>query len=259
LEHLKVSKEAGGRVALLTLARPEQMNALSSGLLREVERAITDAEDSPEVRAVVVTGEGRAFCAGADIAELRVKSRSEAAEYVRLAQGVCNRIEACSLPVLAAVHGIAFGGGFELVLSCDLILAEERSRFGVPEVKLGLIPGAGGTQRLPRLVGRNRAKELISFGDPILADRALELGVVNRVVPEGEALSVALEWAAELSERAPLALEVAKRVINQGIQTDLRTGLELEAQGIALLFGTEDQVEGLSAFLEKRKAKFAGE
>jgi len=258
LENLKVSREAGGRVTLLTLSRPEQLNALSSGLLRDLEQAISEAEESPEVRAVVVTGEGRVFCAGADIAELRVKSRSEAAAYVKLAQGVCNRIEASRLPVLAAVGGIAFGGGFELALSCDLILAEERSRFGLPEVKLGLIPGAGGTQRLPRLVGRNRAKELVYLGEPIPADKALELGVVNRVVPEGEALSVALEWAAELSERAPLALDVAKRVINQGVQADLGTGLELEAQGIALLFGTEDQVEGLSAFLEKRAARFTG-
>lgn len=258
MEHLKVSREAEGRVALITLARPQQMNALSSGLLRELERAISEAEDSQEVRAVVVTGEGGVFCAGADIAELRVKSRSEAAAYVRLTQGVCNRIEACKVPVVAAVHGIAFGGGFEMALSCDLILADERARFAVPEVKLGLIPGAGGTQRLPRLVGRNRAKELIYFGEPIAADEALALGVVNRVVPEGKVLNAALEWAAELSERPPLALDAAKRAVNHGIQADLRTGLEIEAQGIALLFDTEDQVEGLSAFLEKREARFTG-
>lgn len=245
-------------MALLTFSRPRQMNALTSGLLRELERAISEAEESPEVRAVVVAGEGRAFCAGADITELRGKSRDEAAEYIRRIQGVCNRIEACRLPVLAAVSGVAFGGGFELALACDLVLADEGARFGLPEVKIGVIPGGGGTQRLPRLVGRNRAKEIVFFGDPIPAAKALELGIVNRVVPDGKALDAALGWAAELSGRAPLALGVAKRVLDQGLQADLRTGLELEAQGIALLFGTEDQAEGMSAFLEKREAKFSG-
>jgi enoyl-CoA hydratase/carnithine racemase len=161
--------------------------------------------------------------------------------------------------VLAAVGGVAFGGGFELALACDLVVAEQQSRFAVPEVKLGLIPGGGGTQRLPRLVGRNRAKELLYFGEPITADQALSFGVVNRVVGKGESLDEALRWATELSERAPLAVGIAKRVINQGIQADLQTGLELEAQGIALLFGTRDQVEGMNAFLEKRAAKFIGE
>jgi enoyl-CoA hydratase len=259
VENLKVSREAGGRVALLTLARPEHMNALSSGLLRDLGRAISEAEDSPEVGAVVVTGEGRAFCAGADIAELQSSSRSEAAAYIRRIQGACNSVEASRFPVLAAVGGVAFGGGFELALACDLVVAEEQARFGVPEVRLGLIPGGGGTQRLPRLVGRNRAKELVFFGEPISAGRALELGAVNRVVPRGESLGEALRWAAELCERPPLALGAAKRVINQGIQADLRTGLELEAQGIASLFGTRDQVEGMNAFLEKREAKFTGE
>jgi enoyl-CoA hydratase/carnithine racemase len=259
VENLKVSREAGGRVALLTLARPEHMNALSSGLLRDLGRAISEAEDSPEVGAVVVTGEGRAFCAGADIAELQSSSRSEAPAYIRRIQGACNRVEASRFPVLAAVGGVAFGGGFELALACDLVVAEEQARFGVPEVRLGLIPGGGGTQRLPRLVGRNRAKELIFFGEAISASKALEFGVVNRVVPQGEALAAALSWAAELCERPPLALGAAKRVINQGIQADLQTGLELEAQGITALFGTRDQVEGMSAFLEKRQAKFTGE
>jgi enoyl-CoA hydratase/carnithine racemase len=259
LENLHVSKEADGRVALLTLARPQHMNALSSGLLRDLEQAISEAEDTPEVGAVVVTGEGRAFCGGADIAELRASSRSEAAAYIRRIQGVCNRVEASRFPVLAAVGGVAFGGGFELALACDLVVAEEQSRFAVPEVKLGLIPGGGGTQRLPRLVGRNRAKELLYFGEPITADQALAFGVVNRVVEKGESLDEALRWATELSERPPLAVGIAKRVVNQGIQADLQTGLELEAQGIGLLFGTRDQVEGMNAFLEKRAAKFIGE
>ncbi len=257
MEHLKLSREADGRVAVLTLARDEQLNALSSGLLQELEQALYEAEDSPEVRAVVIAGEGRAFCAGADIAELRTKSKGEAMDYIGRIQGVCNRIEACRMPVLAAVSGIAFGGGFELALACDLIVADERASFGLPEAKIGVIPGGGGTQRLPQLVGTNQAKELIFFGDPIPADRAQEFGIVNRVAQD--ALDEALQWATRLSEGAPLALGTAKRVIDQGIQTDLGTGLEFEAQGIAALFDTADQTEGMSAFLQKHEARFAGE
>jgi enoyl-CoA hydratase len=258
MDQLNVSTTADGRVALLTLARPERMNALSSRLLAALERATAEAEADPDVRAVVIGGEGRAFCAGADIAELQQATRLQAAAYVRRIQRVCARLEASRLPVLAAVDGIAFGGGFELALSCDLVVAGERASFGLPEITLGVIPGGGGTQRLPRLAGRNRAKELILLGEPISAHTARELGVVNRVVADGEAPGAALEWAARLSERAPLALGVAKRVVDQGIQADLATGHELEAQGVAALFGTGDQAEGMNAFLEKRAARFSG-
>jgi enoyl-CoA hydratase/carnithine racemase len=215
MDQLNVSTRADGRVALLTLARPERLNALSSPLLDALEGAIADAHARPEVRAVVVAGEGRAFCAGADIAELQGASRQQAGAYVRRIQRVCARLEASPLPVLAAVDGIAFGGGFELALSCDLVVAGEHATFGLPEIALGVIPGGGGTQRLPRLVGRNRAKELVFLGEPISALRAGELGVVNRVARDGEALDTALDWATRLTERAPLAIGVAKRVIDR--------------------------------------------
>jgi enoyl-CoA hydratase len=247
MDQLNVSTTAGGRPARLTLARPERMNALSSRLLEALERAIAEAEASPDIRALVIGGEGRAFCAGADIAELKQATRQEASAYVRRIQRVCARLEASRLPVLAAVGGIAFGGGFELALSCDLVVAEEKANFALPEITLGVIPGGGGTQRLPRLAGRNRAKELIFLGEPISAHTASELGVVNRVVADGEAPGAALEWAARLSERAPLAVRVAKRVVDQGIQADVATGLELEAQGFGALFGTGDQAEGMNA------------
>jgi enoyl-CoA hydratase len=160
--------------------------------------------------------------------------------------------------VLAAVDGIAFGGAFELALSCDLVVAGEHATFALPEIALGVIPGGGGTQRLPRLVGRNRAKELAFLGEPISALRAAELRVVNRVAGDGEALDTALDWATRLTERAPLAIGVAKRVIDQGLQADVATALELEVQGFAALFGTGDQTEGMTAFLEKRAARFTG-
>ena len=227
-------------------------------LLEELQRALSEAEDSREVAAVVLRGEGRAFCAGADIDELRRASRSEAAAYIRRIQGACARLEALRRPVLAAVHGVVFGGGLELALACDLVVAEVQTRFGLPEVKLGLIQ-VGEARSASRLVGRNRAKELVFFGEPIHADTALELGIVNRVVPEGEAFSAALGWAAKLSTRPPLALGVAKRSWTKGSRPTLVPGWSSRPRGLPRCSARVPSAEGMSAFLEKRTANFTGE
>lgn len=252
--------EERGPVALLTLNRPSRLNALSTSLLQALEKALNEVEARPHLRAVVLAGAGRVFCAGADIAELKSKAGAlAAAAYIEQIQRVVNRVEALPLPVIAAVHGLAFGGGFELALAADLIVAEDQTQFALPEVKIGVIPGAGGTQRLPRLVGRNRAKELLFSGDFIDAHRAEAWGIVNRVVPAGEAQSEALSWAASLAERAPVALRLAKRAVNRGLETSLEAGLDLEMEAILILFGTRDQKEGMQAFLEKRAPQFIGE
>lgn len=252
--------EERGPVALLTLNRPSRLNALSTSLLQALEKALNEVEARPHLRAVVLAGAGRVFCAGADIAELKSKAGAlAAAAYIEQIQRVVNRVEALPLPVIAAVHGLAFGGGFELALAADLIVAEDQTQFALPEVKIGVIPGAGGTQRLPRLVGRNRAKELLFSGDSIDAHRAEAWGIVNRVVPAGEAQSEALSWAASLAERAPVALRLAKRAVNRGLETSLEAGLDLEMEAILILFGTRDQKEGMQAFLEKRAPQFMGE
>jgi len=249
-----------GAVARLTLNRPARLNALSTSLLFAIDRALDEVLEKRHLRALVLAGSGKVFCAGADIDELRSKETAlQAGAYIEQIQRVFSRLEALPIPTVAAVHGAALGGGFEMALAADLIVAEESARFGLPEVNLGVIPGAGGTQRLPRLIGRNRAKELLMTGEPIPARKACEWGIVNRVVPAGEALAAATALAEQLAAKAPAAIKMAKQVVNCGAETDLQSGLVMEAQAITILFGTRDQKEGMSAFLEKRAARFTGE
>jgi enoyl-CoA hydratase len=252
--------ERDGAVLTLRLDRPAKRNALDAAMLRALEDALRAAATDPAVRAVVVTGGDKVFAAGVDIGEFASINAGVANAYgAALARARCwEALARLPQPTIAAVAGYCLGGGCERALACDLRLAAESAVFGQPEIKLGLIPGAGGTQRLPRLIGAARAKEMIYFGDPIDAQEAYRLGLVNRVVPTERLLDEAQAWARRLAEQAPLALAMAKRAVDLGGDLSLQAALELEQQSFVALFGTADEQEGVAAFLGKRAACFEG-
>lgn len=246
-------------LAILTIDRPKALNAFNTQALQEVELALREVARTAGVRALLVTGAGeKAFVAGADIAEMAEFTPAQAREFAGMGHRVFHIMESLSVPTLAAVNGFALGGGCELALCCDLIYASEKAKFGLPEVSLGVIPGFGGTQRLTRLVGRVRAKELIFTGDIIDAQKAKEIGLVLDVVPADKLMEHCRSVAAKMIKRGPLAIAQAKRVIEYGADGDLRSANELERQGFSMLFGSEDQREGMKAFLEKRTPVFKG-
>jgi enoyl-CoA hydratase len=246
-----------GQLAWLTLQRPDKLNALSPELLAQATAVVRQVAADEGICCLVLRGSGRAFCAGADVGAMRDRDSAQSMRHFGDG-GLWQAVEDLPQPTIAAVHGICFGGGCELALACDFRLAADNARFGQPEIKLGVIPGAGGTQRLPRLVGMTRAKELVFLGEPIDAAEAYRIGLVNRVVPAEGLTDEARRWATQLSQLPPLALRTAKRVMNRGRDLGLPTALELERQGFSLLFGTADQKEGMRAFLEKRPAHFEG-
>jgi enoyl-CoA hydratase len=249
--------EKAGGVATVTLNRPDKLNALNSDVYRELYDAFADAEGDPEVRAVIVTGAGeKAFAAGSDIAEMEKMSALESREFMGTIRQTSDFLYAMSKPTIAAVPGYALGGGCELAMCCDLRIASEKARFGQPEINLGLIPGASGTQRLPRLIGAAKAKEMIFLGDMIDAATALNLGLVNKVVPPDKLAEAAMEWANKLAGKSGPVLAMAKLAINTGLETDLASGLSVETSANAICFATEDQKEGMNAFMNKRKAEF---
>lgn len=252
--------ERDGSVATVTIDRPAQLNALNTQVLRDLLAAFQALRDDRSVRVVILTGAGeKAFIAGADIKEMAEKSPLEGRAFADLGLSVLDLVEALPQPVLAAVNGFALGGGTEVALACDLVYASTKARFGQPEVNLGIIPGFGGTQRLPRLVGRNLGKEIIFTGELISAERAREMGLVNAVFPPEALLANVRAVAETIAARGPLAIAAAKRAINAGIDLPLGAGLEIEKGAFAGLFGTRDQREGMRAFVEKRKAEFTGE
>ena len=262
-EHLLVERD--GAVAIVTVNRPQALNALNGATLSELldycVRLGNEATgaDAPRTRCLILTGAGeRAFVAGADIAAMLEMSATQGRAFARLGQSVMHRLEALPFPVIAAVNGFALGGGLELALACDIILAAESAKFGQPEINLGLIPGFGGTQRLARRIGVGPARWLIYTGDLIDAAEALRLGLVNRVVPPGNLLSEAKTLAATLAAKAPIALQEAKAAIAAGAEIDLRDACDYEAEAFAVAFASEDRREGLRAFLEKRRALFKG-
>ena len=253
-EHVLVGRD--GPVGVVTLDRPRVLNALSPALIAELSDALRGFDADPEIRAVVLTGGPRVFAAGADIGDMAERSPVE--QLQRDHTGRWAAIAAFSKPLVAAVNGYALGGGCELALMCDLIVAGDSARFGQPEINLGIIPGAGGTQRWPRTVGKYVAMEVNLGGAPITAQRAYQLGLVNKVVPAEVTVEVAKQVAARLAEKAPVALRLAKEAVNQALETPLSEGLAVERKNFYFLFATEDQKEGMRAFLEKRRAQFRG-
>ena len=246
-------------IGILTINRPEKMNAISKELTAELRQFLEELEGDEEVRVLIVTGAGnKAFVAGADVNELVDRDAQMGRKVTKERQEIFSMIEDLHVPVIAAINGYALGGGLELALACSIRLASEKARFGAPEVKLGIIPGDGGTQRLPRLVGLGRAMEMILTGDFIDAQEAFRIGLVNRVYPHDQLMEKAIELARKIASRPPLAVRFAKEAVNRSQEGNPRIGLALESYLHALSCTTEDKKEGVAAFLEKRKAEFKG-
>lgn len=254
MEFKNILVEIKDKVAIVKINRPDALNALNTETLRELRKAMhTLSFENENVRVIILTGEGKAFVAGADISEMKDMSALEAREFSRLGQKVFNFIAAQEKPVIAAINGFALGGGCELALACDIRIASDKAKFGQPEVNLGVIPGFAGTQRLSRLVGIAKAKELIFTGDMLDAQTAHSIGLVNQVVPADQLMTTCMDLANKIASKGPAAVKLAKTVINKGIQADLSTGTSYEAEAFGLCFATGEPKEGMSAFLEKRK------
>ncbi|MFO0794448.1 MAG: enoyl-CoA hydratase-related protein [Candidatus Brocadiaceae bacterium] len=252
-ERVKTERKKG--VGIIIFNRPMALNTLDIQMMQELGDSLSALEKDEQVRAIIITGE-RNFCAGANLKKMKEINPSEAEAFVRQGHKVCNQIETMGKPVIAAVNGYALGGGCELVLACDIRIASEGAKLGQPEVSLGIIPGIGGTQRLTRLVGIGKAKELILTGAIIEAREAETIGLVNRVVKETELMEKAEEIAQTMARKSPIALKMAKTLINE--EQELERGLEKEIAFFTKCFATQDRLEGINAFLEKRKPVFKG-
>lgn len=254
-ENVILEKEA--ELAILTVNRPKALNALNKDTLLDIKAAIEEVAQDEQIKVLIVTGAGdKAFVAGADIAYMQNFNVREGREFAQLGQQVFRMLELMEKPVIAAVNGFALGGGCEFSLACDIRLASENAVFGQPEVALGVTPGYGGTQRLPRLVGEGRAKELIFSSNNIKADAAWQMGLVNHVYPAAELMAEAKKLAAKIAKQAPLAVGYSKTAINKGLQVDLDTAMGIESDLFGMCFATADQKEGMKAFVEKRKPDF---
>jgi len=257
LKNILFEKKNG--VATITINRPKALNAMNEETILEILSALDDAEKDETIKVVVITGAGdRAFSAGADISGMKGKTPLEMEKSSQLGQQVMDTVEDLEKPVIAAINGYALGGGLELAMACDLRIASENARLGQPEINIGLIPGWGGTQRLPRFVGKSLAKEMIFTGRMIDAKTAEQHGLVNKVVPGDQLKSAVEEIATELVNKPPVAIKLAKELINNSTEASLRIGLTNESEAFGLVGSTEDYKEGTTAFLEKRKPKFKG-
>ncbi len=244
-------------IAVITFNRPKALNALNAALLGELCQVLDDISADEDIRVLILTGAGdKSFVAGADITEIAECNPLQAKLFARKGQSAIGRLQDLSIPVMAAVNGFALGGGSEMALACDFIYASENAMFGLPEITLGIIPGFGGTQRLPRLIGMNRAKEMIFTGKMISAEEAFKLGMVNKVTSPEALMEQARKTAAAMAAKGKVSLRAAKQVINAGVNVDLATGCALEVDAFALCMASEDAREGTTAFLEKRKAEF---
>ena len=248
--------EKQGNLAIAAINRPEALNALNGTVLQELFQVVAEVENDAEVRAFILTGEGRAFVAGADIGEQNALDVASARKFSQFGSSIFRRIEKLEIPTIAAVNGFCLGGGCELAMSFDIILASEKAKFGQPEVGLGITPGFSGTQRLPRRVGVAKAKELLFSGRMITAAEAEKIGLVNAVYPAEELMNATMEMAKSFTKNAPVAIKYVKASVDRGMQMDIDGGIALENELYAMCFATEDCKDGLSAFLEKRPAEF---
>lgn len=255
LKNILVEKD--GHVAIVTLNRPKALNALNSETLEDLNKALDYLKEENDIYSVILTGAGgKAFVAGADISEMKDLNEEQGKEFGILGNKVFRKLENLNKPVIAAIPGFALGGGCELAMACDIRIASEKAKFGQPEAGLGITPGFGGTQRLPRLVGEGKAKELIYTGTVIKADEALRIGLVNKVVEHDSLLEEAMKMANLISANAPIAITLCKDAINRGMQVDIDKAINIEAEDFGKCFNTEDQKEGMTAFLERREKNF---
>lgn len=251
-----ILKEYVENVLIIKINNPGALNALNSEVLSEIGEAFDEASKDNNVNAIILTGEGKAFVAGADISEMSTLNAEHGKIFGEHGAGVFRKIETTPKAVIVAVNGFALGGGCELAMACDIRIASEKAKFGQPEVTLGITPGFSGTQRLSRLVGLGKAKELIFTGNIIGAKEAKEIGLVNEVVEPEKLMEIALEMAKKIASNAQIAVRYSKEAIDRGYQTDINSAIDIEANLFGLCFATEDQKEGMKAFLEKRKAEF---
>ena len=257
MEFKNILLEKEDNLAIVTINRPKALNALNSETLADLDLVITEIENDSNIYCVIITGSGeKAFVAGADISEMKDLTEEQGKEFGILGNRVFRRLEKLDKPVIAAISGFALGGGCELAMSCDIRIASEKAKFGQPEAGLGITPGFGGTQRLPRIVGMGKAKELIYTGTIIKADEALRIGLVNKVVPLESLMEEARAMANVIISNAPIAVKLCKDAINKGMQVDMDSAIQIEAEDFGKCFVTEDQVEGMSAFIERRTKKF---
>lgn len=259
-EEQPLLEERQDGILTITINRPDRMNALDRRTLQLGAELIDRIYYEKDIRVVIVTGAGdRAFCAGADLKERSSMNSMEVRNYILRIKNTLSALENLNKPVIAAINGVALGGGLEFALACDIRIAAPHARLGLTETSLGIIPGAGGTQRLPRLIGRGRAKELIFTAEIIDARKALEYGLINHIAPEGKLMDAAREVADRIKANSPLAIEQAKIAVNRGMETDIRSGLRIESDAYEKLIPTRDREEALNAFREKRKPQFRGE
>jgi len=257
-EKVLLTEECDG-IAILTLNRPEVMNSFNFAMLHALKEQIEALKFNTNIRVVIITGSGqKAFCAGADLKERTTYSESQVKTFIFTIRNLFTSIENLNKPVMAAINGVALGGGTELALACDIRIASMNALMGLTETRLAIIPGAGGTQRLPRLIGRGKAKELIFTGRRVDAQEALQIGLVNQICEQESLLDECLKMAAMICEAGPIAIEQAKYAINYGLETDLHTGLGIESNAYWVTIPTEDRLEGLAAFQEKRKPVYKG-
>lgn len=256
MEFKNLLLEKQDHICFLTINRPKFLNCLNTETYKEIDSALDVIENDDDIFVTILKGEGKAFVAGADISEMKDKNPEQARKFSRLSHDVLRRMETMEKPVIAAVHGYVLGGGCELALSCDFIISAVKTKFGQPEVSLGITPGSGGTQRLARVVGRNRAKEICLTGDLFGSDEAYRIGLVNKVVEDDKVIEEAVKIAEKISSRPQLAIRYTKNAINRGIETDLDTAIAIECDLFGLCFATEDQKEGMTAFVGKRKPDF---